>query len=435
MVFTPLTTTATPFALPPRATSSLDHDGTPPVAALTTVWTASEGCFPVSTRSTMDIDMFWSSYTDCAPPGYASYFETYYYSPAICPSGYTVGCSRYGDFQGPSVEPTETAMLCVMSGYFCTPDEWNYYATNTDLSYAQVMIQIRWAESDLSTLETHPITPGLTIAAKTSGSVIDATETGPSSGATVTVLSNPESGRDGLPVGAQVGIGVGVGLFGLLAVGLVVFFILRYRKRRANGQSPSQPPSMQQPPTGQVPIQQYPYGLGPGQQGQPPQGYPQPIYPGYTAYVDPKTGVTTYYSSVPQPTELGGTAIEGSNLSHSQGAPSVAGSQPTYPRDSTFSGSQVISLQAGSGDGFPSSSPASHYPLPGAPAVVEMPGNEGNSRSVASTDNPQAQQEMAHLMAEQTKLEARRTRLMELAELDEEEQRIRTRMQQLQQSQ
>ncbi|OTA92225.1 hypothetical protein M434DRAFT_328493 [Hypoxylon sp. CO27-5] len=379
MVFAPLTTTATPFALPPRATSSLDHDGTQPVAALTTVWTASEGCFPVSTRSTMDIDMFWSSYTDCAPPGYASYFETYYYSPAICPSGYTVGCSRYGDFQGPSVEPTETAMLCVMSGYFCTPDEWNYYATNTDLSYAQVMIQIRWAESDLSTLETHPLTPGLTIAAKTSGSVIDATETGPSSGATVTVLSNPESGRDGLPVGAQVGIGVGVGLFGLLAVGLVVFFILRYRKRRANGQSPSQPPSMQQPPPGQVPIQQYPYGLGPGQQGQPPQGYPQSIYPGYTAY--------------------------------------------------------IIPLQAGSGDGFPSSSPASHYPPPGAPAVVEMPGNDGNSRSVASTDNPQAQQEMAHLMAEQTKLEARRTRLMELAELDEEEQRIRTRMQQLQQSQ
>ncbi|KAI0105358.1 hypothetical protein F4776DRAFT_657872 [Hypoxylon sp. NC0597] len=379
MVFAPLTTTATPFALPPRGTSSLDHDGTPPVAALTTVWTASEGCFPVSTRSTTDIDMFWSSYTDCAPPGYASYFETYYYSPAICPSGYTVGCSRYGDFQGPPVEPTETAMLCVMSGYFCTPDEWNYYATNTDLSYAQVMIQIRWAESDLSTLETHPLTPGLTIAAKTSGSVVDATETGPATGATVTVLSNPGSSQDGLPVSAQVGIGVGVGLFGLLAIGLMVFFILRYRKRRANGQGPSQPPSIQQSPPGHIPVQQYPYGLGPGQQGEPSQGYPQSIYPGYTA--------------------------------------------------------QVIPPQPGPGGGFPSSSPASRYPSMEAPAVVEMPGNQANTRSVASIDNPQAQQEMAYLMAEQTKLEARRTRLMELAELDDEEQRIQTRMQQLQQSQ
>lgn len=435
MVFAPLTTTATPFALPPRATSSLDHDGTPPVAALTTVWTASEGCFPVSTRSTTDIDMFWSSYTDCAPPGYASYFETYYYSPAICPSGYTVGCSRYGDFQGPPVEPTETAMLCVMSGYFCTPDEWNYYATNTDLSYAQVMIQIRWAESDLSTLETHPLTPGLTIAAKTSGSVVDATETGPATGATVTILSNPGSSQDGLPVSAQVGIGVGVGLFGLLAIGLMVFFILRYRKRRANGQGPSQPPSIQQSPPGHVPVQQYPYGLGPGQQGEPSQGYPQSTYPGYTAYVDPKTGHMTYYSSVPQPTELGGTAIEGSDLSPSQDAHSVTVSQPTYPRDSTFSGSQVIPPQPGPGGGFPSSSPASRYPSMEAPAVVEMPGNQANTRSVASIDNPQVQQEMAYLMAEQTKLEARRTRLMELAELDDEEQRIQTRMQQLQQSQ
>lgn len=113
MGFPPLTTTATLAALAPRQ-SSLDHDGTPPVAALTTVWTAAEGCYPVSTRPATDIDMFWTSNPDCAPPGYASYFETYYYSPAICPSGFTVGCARYGDFQGPDVEPTETAMLCVM---------------------------------------------------------------------------------------------------------------------------------------------------------------------------------------------------------------------------------------------------------------------------------------------------------------------------------
>ncbi|KAI1407894.1 hypothetical protein F5Y13DRAFT_173708 [Hypoxylon sp. FL1857] len=427
MVFAPLTTTATPTALAPRATFSLDHDGTPPVAALTTVWTASSGCFPVSTRPAMDIDMFWSSYPDCAPPGYASYFETYYYSPAICPSGYTVGCSRYGDFQGPSVEPTETAMLCVMSGYFCTPDEWNYYATNTDLSYAQVMIQIRWAESDLSILETHPLTPGLFLATATSGTDADATETGPSSGATVTVLSAPDSSSGGLSTGAQVGIGVGVGLFGLLAIGLVLFFILRYREKRAKGQGTSQSPPMQQPPPGQVSVQQYPYVLGSGQQGQSAQGYP-----GYTTYVDPKTGTVAYYSSFPRPTELGGTSVEGSNLSPSQGAPSVAGSQPTHPRDSTFSNSQAMPLQAGSGGEFSRNSPVNHH---SSPAVVEMPGNGGIARSVAGTENPQAQQEMAHLMTEQAKLEARRTRLMELAELDEEEERIRTKMQQLQQLQ
>ncbi|KAI1137663.1 hypothetical protein F5Y05DRAFT_387901, partial [Hypoxylon sp. FL0543] len=313
MVFAPLTATASLTALAPRATPSLKHDGTPPVGALTTVWSASDGCFPVSTRPAMDIDTFWSSYPDCAPPGYASYFDTYYYSPAICPSGYTVGCSRYGDFQGPPVESTETAMLCVMSDYFCTPDEWNYYATNTDLSNAQVMIEIRWAESDFSILETHPLTPGLTLAAATSGNGADATETGSPSGATVTVLSAPDSTQGGLSAGAQVGIGVGVGLFGLLVIGLVVFFILRYRKKRETGRAASQPSSMPQPPQNNAPVQQYPHVLGRGQQALPAQGYSQSAYPGYATYVDPKTGAAMYYAPAPQPTEIRETAIEGPN--------------------------------------------------------------------------------------------------------------------------
>lgn len=291
------------------------------------------------------------------------------------------------------------------------------------------MIQIRWAESDLSVLETHPLTPGLVLAGATgdvSGTSIetgaDATRTGSSSTITVTSSSSPSS-EGGLSTGAQVGIGVGVGLFGLLAIGFAVFFILRYRKKRS--QSP--PP---QPPTGQYPVHQYPFMPGPGQPGQPAQGYPQPAYSGYTQYVDPKTGAVSYYSPVPHPTELGGTAIEGSNLSQSQGEPSVVGSQPTQPRDSTFSSSQPMP---------PTVSPAGE--ITGTEvnsrsmAPAEMPGGEGAPRSVGGTDNLQTQQELAHLMAEQAKLDARRTRLMELAELDEEEQRIRTRIQQIQQPQ
>ncbi|KAI2619859.1 hypothetical protein GGS26DRAFT_321794 [Hypomontagnella submonticulosa] len=434
MVLAPLTTTATPTAaaLAARATSkSLDHDGTPPVAALTTVWTPSEGCWPLSTRSTTDIDMFWTSSPECAPPGYASYFDTYYYSPAICPSGYTVGCSRYGEFQGPSVEPTETAMLCVLSDYSCTPDAWNYYATNTDLDYAQVMIQIRWASSDLSILETHPLTPGLILA--TGGGDTDSSPTGSPTGssdgtglAQPTGTSDESRGQGGLSTGAQVGIGVGVGLFGLLAIGLAVFFILWYRKKRSKGPDANKPATTQpQPPPGQYPVHQYPYMSGPGgQQGQTPQGYSQPMYPGYTQYVDPKTGAVTYYSSVPHPTELGGTAVTSSAPTQSQGAPSVVGSQPTHARDSTVSGSQPMPPQV----------PPGVVPVAGHNAA-EMPGNEGVTRSVGSGSSPQAQQEMAHLMAEQAKLDARRTRLMELAELDEEEERIRTRMQQIQQTQ
>ncbi|KAI1778733.1 hypothetical protein F4818DRAFT_227327 [Hypoxylon cercidicola] len=433
----PLTTTAPLAALAPRQ-SFLDHDGTPPVAALTTVWTAAEGCFPVSTWSTTDIDMFWSGNPDCAPPGYASYFETYYYSPAICPSGFTVGCSRYGDFQGPDVESTETAMLCVMSDYFCTPGAWSYYATNTDLSYAQIMIEIRWAESDLSILETHPLTPGLVLAGETSGTATrteagaETTQTGPAS--TVTVLSqDPPGGEGGLSTGAQIGIGVGVGLFGLLGIGLALFFILRYRRNRKNA---GQPP-MRQPPPGQYPylVPQYPYMPGPGQRGQPAQGYPPTSYSGYTTYVDPKTGAVTYYSAVPHPTELGGTAVAGSSFSHSQGVPSVSESQPAQARDSILSNKPPMTSTINPRGEVSSTLPASHDVTAGKAVVTEMPGSEEAAISTGGTESIQPQQEMAHLMAEQAKLEARKTRLMELAELDEEEQRVRLRMQQLQQTQ
>ncbi|KAI8959401.1 hypothetical protein F5Y11DRAFT_333250 [Daldinia sp. FL1419] len=418
MGFGPLTTTITPTALVLR-TSSLDHDGTPPVAALTTVWSAPDGCYPVSTRPTTDIDMFWSSNPECAPPGYASYFETYYYSPAICPSGFTVGCSRYSNLQGPPVEPTETAVLCVMSDYSCTPDEWNYYATNTDLSYAQVMIQIRWASSDLSILETHPLTPGLTLAEVTVGGEPDVSRTRSSSGATGTSLyTDPYGNGDGLPVGAQIGIGVGVGLLGLLGLGLAVFFILRYRKKRTGGQVVTQPPS------GQYPYHQYSYMASPEPADQPIQRYPQPTYAGYTTYIDPKTAAVTYYSTVP-PTELGDTAISGSNIPNNKGSPSAAESQRTQPQNSLFSSSQPAPVHQG-----PSNNPIRGQAI-SEPAVVETSGNEGVPEPTGSADDPQTQQEIAHLMAEQAKIEARRTRLMELEELEEEEQRIRTRMQQL----
>ncbi|KAI0173007.1 hypothetical protein GGR52DRAFT_572812 [Hypoxylon sp. FL1284] len=392
----PLTTTA-PAPTLARRQSSRDHEGTPPVAALTTIWTAPEDCFPISKDPAEDIDLFWSSQPACGPPGYTSYYDTFYYSPAICPSGFTVGCSRYAASQGPDVEPTETAVLCVLSDYSCATDDWNYYATNTDLSYAQIMIQVRWAESDLSVLETHPLTPGLTLADVTLGtrtSTDAGAETVPSSpSSTLTVAAHGDEGGSGLSTGAQVGIGVGVGLFGLLGVGLALFFILRYRRNRKN----ASPPPIQQPPPGDYsyPVHQYPYMPAPGQPG--PPGYPQTTFAGYTTYINPKTGTVTYYSAVPHPTELGGTAVEGSNLSHSSG---LAGSQPIQPRMLP-----TVSLPAGAAA---SELPTDHNITSSRSELAEMPGSEG-APSAAGSDNPQSRQEMAHLLGEQAKLESRRT--------------------------
>ncbi|OTA99604.1 hypothetical protein M426DRAFT_27353 [Hypoxylon sp. CI-4A] len=354
-------TTAAP-ALSPRVISSLDHDGTPPVAALTTVWTPSPGCFSVSTRSLTDIDIFWSANPECGPPGYSSYFDTFYYSPAICPSGYSIGCSRYEDNQGPSVEPTETAMLCVMSGYSCAPYEWNYYATNSDSSYEQMMIEIRWAESDLSILETHPLTPGLILATGTSGSDGSATGTETLSGvATVTVTSSDfDSTGRGLSTGAQAGIGLGVGLFGLLVIGIAIFFFLRYREKRARGDNVDPSPSMQQSSTSGYPFPQYAYMSGAGQLAT----------PGYVSYVDPKTGAMTYYHSAPQPTGLGGATAKSPNQVHIQQPPPAVVSQPTRSHEPAAPANQSLQPQPNADVEGPSAPAASHDPAARSPTVA-----------------------------------------------------------------
>lgn len=51
----------------------------------------------------------------CGPPSFDDYWWSTvgYYSPAVCPRGYTAGCFRWNSDQGPPVEPTETAVQCV----------------------------------------------------------------------------------------------------------------------------------------------------------------------------------------------------------------------------------------------------------------------------------------------------------------------------------
>src|SRR5450756_2526984 len=93
------------------ASSSLIHQGTPPAGALTTILTLPcgstivyDGGFLPSTCLPPDWDKYWSTTPGTLTVGY--------YSPAICPSGWTVCASRYKNIQGPSVEPTETDVQC-----------------------------------------------------------------------------------------------------------------------------------------------------------------------------------------------------------------------------------------------------------------------------------------------------------------------------------
>lgn len=132
------------------------------------------------------------------------------------------------------------------------------YATNHRFHLVQPLIQIRWKESDLPILETHPETPGkIYISSRhSSTSTLDVKPTstveilptsthGPPSPTIATEVA--ENATDGLPRDAQIGIGVGIGLGGMLLAALVVIFIWWHRRRHkrflASDQPVREPPS------------------------------------------------------------------------------------------------------------------------------------------------------------------------------------------------
>jgi hypothetical protein len=79
--------------------------------ALTTVFTPPTGCsWPISEVLSIP--------TTCFPPYYNRAGPEYlgYYSPGICPSGYTVGCtpdSSVKTFNDEPIKPGETVGVCV----------------------------------------------------------------------------------------------------------------------------------------------------------------------------------------------------------------------------------------------------------------------------------------------------------------------------------
>lgn len=108
-----ISTTITHGVLPP---STKAHDGTPPAGSLTTIWAAPPDCISHGFDDSTTVISTWTSNPLCDPPGWSSYWNDAagYYSPAICPGLYTLGCTRYTDIQGPPLEPSETASNCVM---------------------------------------------------------------------------------------------------------------------------------------------------------------------------------------------------------------------------------------------------------------------------------------------------------------------------------
>ncbi|KAI6367967.1 hypothetical protein MCOR25_004756 [Pyricularia grisea] len=207
-----------------RTITSL-HNGTTPAGLLTTIWTPPCPDGPMTTW-----DSNWTkSLKVCMPTNYKDIYyngNVGYYSPGICPSGYTSACRRYNTHQGPPLEAEETAVLCAPSGYTCNPDQGVSNAWHTQTADKSApMIQVRWQASDISTLETHPLTPGLRPTLQTRTSQGWTTPT-----ATTSPGHAPDTGSDSARAmqGSTIAVIVIGSVLGVLILAMIILAFLRY---------------------------------------------------------------------------------------------------------------------------------------------------------------------------------------------------------------
>jgi len=213
------------------------HHGTQPAGALTTVFTPPANC--PSLVATNDE----SPVSSCMPTDYANkYWDSNagYYSPGVCPSGYTVACSRYNSEQGPAVEDGETALICCPSAYTCNTAITSYCFGGPDphKPTSAFGIQIRNQAPDSARLPSWPTLPVATGAGASAGTapviIITATPT-------ATITASPSS-HNGLGTGATVGLAIGcVVIFAAALVAGAFILARRHRFQKIPGREDVEP--------------------------------------------------------------------------------------------------------------------------------------------------------------------------------------------------
>ncbi|KAI0413227.1 hypothetical protein F5X98DRAFT_378926 [Xylaria grammica] len=186
----------------------------------------------------------------CYPPYYHVGTE-FYYSPAMCPSGWYPACGNFGSGTVP-----ETRATCCPSGYSCMSpaQETETWSTLSCISYAQssiyvtvpddayqvwsrvVQIQpiinaaavnVRWQPTDfvITTSQTTSITPS-------PSSSVSFTTSSPTKGPVAS--DGPTPPTQGISTGTKIGIGVGVGggALGFVLASTLYFLRARRNKKR-----------------------------------------------------------------------------------------------------------------------------------------------------------------------------------------------------------
>ncbi|KAI0380265.1 hypothetical protein F5Y04DRAFT_257807 [Hypomontagnella monticulosa] len=237
----------------------------------------------------------------CLPSSFRP-FESYYYSPGVCPEGYTSACQAQSLVSGTK---SQTVATCCPSAYSCRPNRgddpfacWSCFDSTKTFSVSTYYFYIdpdngqttrvdsgttteawagncirgygpivRMAEGDTFATEAPATTTSGSTSAPTRS---DSTITSPTAPVPTT---SDEPNSTGLSAGAAAGIGVGSGIAAILIIGAIAFLLMRRRKRAAQAQMqavPTAPDDSQYPQTyyDPVKVQQPPYEL-PQQELQP----------------------------------------------------------------------------------------------------------------------------------------------------------------------
>ncbi|KAF3932127.1 hypothetical protein ABW20_dc0107527 [Dactylellina cionopaga] len=240
----PLTTTFTPPSSCFALTALVDSDGIP-----FQIYTGGFADALLATTPLQGTDCFPSVYPATAGDNWGPYF-----SPGVCPSGYTVASS--------SVNDTETRGICCISGLtaneylncqtsvtgsltastFVTvkpsgpyPLETGETKVGSSLLLLGSAIEIRW-RADGNPPPTAPPHTAISSAATSSVTPFEYPNTVQGHGFTAVGASpeteSPSSQTGGLSTNVKIGIGVGVGAAALIAFGIIGGVYLHRRRQR-----------------------------------------------------------------------------------------------------------------------------------------------------------------------------------------------------------
>ncbi|OTA77989.1 hypothetical protein M434DRAFT_38572 [Hypoxylon sp. CO27-5] len=267
---------------------------------LTTIFTPS-GSDCTSTFIGLNYDNRWIQYgvggaasSACLPSNFTPY-EPYYYSPGICPSGYTSACQAQSS--PPIGNVSETTATCCPTEYSCRDNRGDDpFGCWSSFSGAKTFAVSTFSFDTDSQGLTTKINAGTTTAIWSSNFILAygpvvrvvfgeiptitssssstiSTTTQSSSG--VTTPTDPlattyvTSSSPSVSPGAAAGLGIGCGVGAIVLIGAAAVIFVRRRRRRVQSEATTQPAHEGDKPQPDSQIQQpYPYELN-GEQERP----------------------------------------------------------------------------------------------------------------------------------------------------------------------